>query len=186
MSDRNEAILEAARRVFARYGVGKSTMADIAREAGVARQTLYNAYQNKEELLRASVRSQISGTEEAVTVAWRSEPTLEGKLDRYFELGPLNWFDAVQAAPDAAELVDGIHRVAGDELAQAASRWRGQFSAVLQADFALQSSDADALADFIYSSSASAKAGVESREALEQRLRLLKESVIALLNSRGS
>jgi AcrR family transcriptional regulator len=43
-------ILDAAARVFARYGFRKTTMGDIVREAGVARATVYKYFGTKEEL----------------------------------------------------------------------------------------------------------------------------------------
>ena len=56
MSERKVQILKAAEIVFSRYGVSKTTMNDIAKTAGVARQTLYNEYPNKESVLRATLR----------------------------------------------------------------------------------------------------------------------------------
>ena len=56
MSERKVQILRAAEIVFSRYGVSKTTMNDIAKTAGVARQTLYNEYPNKESVLRATLR----------------------------------------------------------------------------------------------------------------------------------
>lgn len=50
-SDRTrEAILEAARRRFLRFGARKTTMDEVAREAGTSRTTLYAHFRNKEEL----------------------------------------------------------------------------------------------------------------------------------------
>ena len=52
--DRKTAlILDAALPVFARYGFQKTTMADIARAAGISRASLYLAFTGKEELFRA-------------------------------------------------------------------------------------------------------------------------------------
>ncbi|MEZ4448905.1 MAG: TetR/AcrR family transcriptional regulator [Nannocystaceae bacterium] len=45
-----EAILTAAGRVFGRVGFHAAKMADIAAEAGVAAGTLYNYFENKEEI----------------------------------------------------------------------------------------------------------------------------------------
>ncbi|OWV77171.1 TetR family transcriptional regulator [Rhizobium sp. R339] len=46
-------ILDAALPVFARYGFQKTTMADIARAAGISRASLYLAFNSKEDLFRA-------------------------------------------------------------------------------------------------------------------------------------
>jgi len=45
-----EGLLEAARRRFLRFGVPKTTMDEVAREAGCSRTTLYAHFRNKEDL----------------------------------------------------------------------------------------------------------------------------------------
>lgn len=45
-----DAILEAARRRFLRFGPRKTTMDEVAREAGCSRTTLYAHFRNKEDL----------------------------------------------------------------------------------------------------------------------------------------
>jgi AcrR family transcriptional regulator len=52
---RNEALLEAAVAVFARYGFRKASMDEVARAAGVSRQGLYLLFADKEELFRKAV-----------------------------------------------------------------------------------------------------------------------------------
>ncbi len=54
-----EAILEAGKRVFQKWGLGKSTMEDIAREAGKGKSTLYYYFKRKEEIFDAVVRKEI-------------------------------------------------------------------------------------------------------------------------------
>jgi AcrR family transcriptional regulator len=50
---RSEEILAAALRVFARHGVAKARISDIAAEAGIPAPSLYGYYENKEELAYA-------------------------------------------------------------------------------------------------------------------------------------
>ncbi|MCL4686276.1 TetR/AcrR family transcriptional regulator [Myxococcota bacterium] len=45
-----DGILEAARRRFLRFGAPKTTMDEVAREAGCSRTTLYAHFRNKEDL----------------------------------------------------------------------------------------------------------------------------------------
>ena len=45
-----DAILEAARRRFLRFGPRKTTMDEVAREAGCSRTTLYTHFRNKDDL----------------------------------------------------------------------------------------------------------------------------------------
>src|SRR5919204_4921386 len=58
------AILDAAARLFAEQGYVATTIAAIAREAGVAPQTVYAAFGNKREILTALMRSRVAGDEE--------------------------------------------------------------------------------------------------------------------------
>jgi len=184
MTDRDRKLIEAARLVFARYGVAKTTMADIAREAGVARQTLYNAYAGKDEVLRAAVRLSMAETDAAVTAAWRDCVGLDAHLEAFFRIGPLAWYDFAQTSPEAAEILEGLHKVAAEELQQAAQEWTARFEALLLAEVPTDhpiAARAAELADFIYAGSINAKYSAGSRSVLENRLEMLKRSVLALV-----
>ena len=52
-------LLNAARSVVARFGYRKTTLEDIAAEAGVSRATLYYYFPNKEEVFRALIVHEI-------------------------------------------------------------------------------------------------------------------------------
>ena len=112
MHDKRQRILEAARKRFRYYGVKKTTMQEIARDAGVAVGTLYLYFKDKDDLL-------VAGTEEYVTRHRRqaeailaSEASAADKLRRYV----LDRFRASQATraggyPHAAELLREVLRV---------------------------------------------------------------------------
>ncbi|WP_410606491.1 TetR/AcrR family transcriptional regulator [Amycolatopsis sp. lyj-109] len=53
--DKREAILEAAFAGFARVGYDAANVQEIAAEAGVAKPTVYNHFQDKETLFRAAL-----------------------------------------------------------------------------------------------------------------------------------
>ncbi len=55
------AILQAGKRVFQRWGPGKTTMEDIAREAGKGKSTLYYYYKNRDEIFTAVIRMELAG-----------------------------------------------------------------------------------------------------------------------------
>ena len=114
MDMKNNTIAEAAIRVISRYGLRKTTMRDLAEEAGVSRQTLYNTYSNKDEVVRAAIRFSTDCGIEAVNAGWANDQTLGQKLDRFFELGPVSWFDLIQSSPDAADLIDGLNAAGSD------------------------------------------------------------------------
>jgi AcrR family transcriptional regulator len=112
MDDKRQRILEAARKRFRYYGVRKTTMQEIARDAGVAVGTLYLYFKDKDDLL-------VAGTEEYVTRHRRhaeailaSDAPAADKLRRYV----LDRFRASQATRaggyrPAAELLREVLRV---------------------------------------------------------------------------
>src|SRR5260370_42687133 len=57
---RQAAVLDAAVGVFARYGYRKTSMDEVARAAGVARQGLYLQFANKAELFRKAVEQSLN------------------------------------------------------------------------------------------------------------------------------
>jgi AcrR family transcriptional regulator len=77
------AILEAAERRFVRDGYTATTMAAIAREAGVALKTVYVVFETKGGLLRALWHLRLRGDEEDVPIGERA------------------WYRTVLAEPDA-------------------------------------------------------------------------------------
>ena len=52
-------IIRAAETVFRRWGLTKTTMEDIARQAGKAKSTLYYYYKSKNEVLEAMAQAQL-------------------------------------------------------------------------------------------------------------------------------
>src|SRR3990170_8026576 len=74
---RREAILAAARKVFARKGFEGSTIVDIAREAGVASGTVYLYYASKLDLF-AALNAQLFQVINQALLAAGAPPDLPG------------------------------------------------------------------------------------------------------------
>src|SRR5438552_15724256 len=51
----HDAILDAAERLLARYGFKKTTMDDLAREAGIGKGTVYLYFPSKEEVALCTI-----------------------------------------------------------------------------------------------------------------------------------
>jgi len=49
-NEKKEAVIETARDLFAHFGFGKTTIDDIARKSFVAKSTIYNYFNSKEEI----------------------------------------------------------------------------------------------------------------------------------------
>ena len=85
-----QAILNAARRLFAEQGYAATTIAQVARAAGVAVDTVYASVRAKPVLFRLLMETAISGTDEAVPAlerdyvrVIRTEPDPARKLALY-------------------------------------------------------------------------------------------------------
>lgn len=72
--DKRAAILEAAYRVFARDGYERTSVDDIAAEAGVAKPTIYNHFGGKEELFRQVIIDSALYTNTATLAAIETIP----------------------------------------------------------------------------------------------------------------
>lgn len=183
---KEEALIAPAMRVFSRFGIRKTTMADIAEEAGVSRQTLYNAYPNKDEVLRAVVRFSTDQSIAQVSDAWSQTDDFEDRLEIFFQTGPLAWFDMLQSSPEAADFIEGADKVTSEEIRHMAARWTKLLEQLTlpYADLlAKRGMTAAELADFIFSTSKGAKNTAQDRDQLVKRLALLKKSVTALITA---
>ncbi len=184
MSQKTDDIVNAAKRMFMRYGYSKTTMGDIAQEAGVARQTVYNAFPGKDEILREVVRRGGEETHLKVKAAWEEAETVEEKLNAFLTFGPICWFETVQAAPDAADLIDGMHSAAEEEMERFAEQWQADLTEMLETTGNSAKPDTPSfseIAEFFYAASTNAKYGARDLAHLKQRLGVLKAATLALL-----
>ena len=182
----DDPIITAAFGVFSRYGTRKSTMGDIAEAAGVSRQTLYNRFENKDDVLRACVRQLTFSRIAQMTAQVGSATDLPSKLEAFFEAGPLHWYDLICAAPDSADLVDGLNTVAQNELAEGERLWHAALEDMLtphSAPLGQNHMSARDMADFIYSTAINAKHSASDRTHFEQRLNVLKTLICQTLSA---
>ncbi len=182
MTQTERDILEAAIRLFTRYGVKRSSMGDLAKEAGVSRQTLYNTFRNRDDVLRALIRSH---TDDAVTeIETRIEtvPDLGDQLDIAFERMTVSAFNLVAATPNAQDLVDGFNRAGQEELDAASERFRVLIARILSPHLADQPRAGLTLedfSDFVQSSSRAIGRTARDRDHLLRQLQVLKTLSLA-------
>ncbi|WP_341863022.1 TetR/AcrR family transcriptional regulator [Gymnodinialimonas sp. 57CJ19] len=112
LSEKERQIAAAALRVFTRYGLKRTTMSDVAEEAGVVRQTLYNVFANKDEVIHGTLLYYTEMLRKTTLDAWKGESDLSIKLDLLFEHYIVASWDAVRATPDAGDLESGSHAAA--------------------------------------------------------------------------
>jgi AcrR family transcriptional regulator len=113
-SGKREIILAAALDRFSHYGFRRTSMEDIAQEAGISRAAVYLHFRNKEEIFRALALTMhekaIADAEQAAagpgSAADRLGEALRAKLGAFVEI--------VTATAHARELLDENSRLCGD------------------------------------------------------------------------
>jgi len=132
MTAREEKIVDAAVEVFSRYGVKRTTMNDIAGEAGVSRQTLYNAYANKDEVLQAAIRIHAERSLAAIERRCAEVDDLSDQLDIVFQYLIVKPFEQLSALPHADELITGFNQAAKQEIDTSHEQYRAFIETLLQ------------------------------------------------------
>ena len=108
-SSTREAILQAARQRFLHYGYKKTTIDEIAADAGVGKGTVYLYFDGKEDLLvtlALEVKRNITEQMRAIAAASLTAP--EDRLRRMILACIGSVYDACTASPHGAEMVDEI------------------------------------------------------------------------------
>lgn len=179
MDERERKILEAATRVFLRYGVKRASMSDIATEAGVARQTLYNTYANKDDVLRGSIR--MFGIDAMATV--NSELSVQDEIGDKLALVlremVMKPFTFLHSSPNAEDLINGYNDAGRDEMEATYAAFQEKLTEILRpsnAVIATHGLSADLLAEIIRRSAATFK--YQARD--EAHLSTLLNGLIAM------
>jgi AcrR family transcriptional regulator len=85
--DKRDRILDAAQNLFVRYGVKRTSIDEVAREAGIAKGTVYLSFKSKAELFAAIADRLCASTlADVQRIALETAPLttrLVGILDRY-------------------------------------------------------------------------------------------------------
>jgi AcrR family transcriptional regulator len=121
-------VLAAAQRLFIENGYKATTMADIAAEAGVAMQSVYNAGRSKADLLQRVVEVVVAGDDEPVllterpsfaAIAEEADPTRQVEMIAGLIASTQERSAPVQAAfREAAAIDDAVARNLDAELAR--------------------------------------------------------------------
>src|SRR5258705_12958471 len=116
---KREAILAAALELFGRYGYRRTSIDDIARQAGVAKGTVYLYVENKDALFRTLARSVLDGVlANARAAAARRGGSVAARLTGILD-AKFGFFHALlHRSPHASELLDSTSRLCADVLSQ--------------------------------------------------------------------
>jgi AcrR family transcriptional regulator len=112
--DKRAKALASAYDVFLRYGFRRTTMDDIAKEAGMSRPALYLLFKNKPEIFRALAQDVcvrcLSGAEAVLKTRLKKSDKLLAILD----LGMLDVMEELARSPHGEELIGVEHEIAAD------------------------------------------------------------------------
>lgn len=111
-------ILEAAEGLFLKYGVRSVTMADIARDLGMSKKTLYVHVENKRDLVQQILQRHIQeDKKQCISIVESAENALEAllKMSVYAQkhmndMNPSLLFDLKKYHRPVWELLDNFHR----------------------------------------------------------------------------
>ncbi|MGH3309145.1 MAG: helix-turn-helix domain-containing protein, partial [Streptomyces sp.] len=130
--ERAEAILDAAYVCFTRHGVRRTTMDDVAREAGMSRPAVYQYVRNKEDAFRRLARrlldAALADARTALELPGDLADRLTAALAAKLGLALTLWRDSPAHAAEllgedarlSAELIDDYNAAMRDLLADAA------------------------------------------------------------------
>lgn len=183
MKNRDEHIIEAAMRLFLRYGVKRTGMNDIAEEAGLSRQTLYKAFANKDAVLQATIRLLADRVVADIEAGLKKTDDLGERLDIIFRHIAIEHFDLMHTSPNAEDIVAGFNASSQNELEAGAKRNIKLISRVMTpyADAIEKSGLSVAqFADFVQRTATAAKYNARNRKHLLSLIAVLRTSVLKI------
>ena len=121
---RRAVILEAALRVFGQYGFRRTSMDDIAREAGIGKGTIYLSFASKEEVFQALAEHLAQRMLAGAEAASRQPAATADKLAAMHAAWFGTYADTIRRSPHAADLLDAKHQLSADLVAEAATRYK--------------------------------------------------------------
>ena len=183
VTDRRDQLVEAAIRTFVRFGARKTSMADVAAEAGVSRQTLYDLFGTRDELIVRSILHVTERNLDGVREALTRRGSLSERLDAYFEGTVVRSFELLENAGDAEDLLGGHNEAGRGAIAESHRRHETLVRGILErhgpalARRGLTVADA---AHFTVTAVMGFKYNAASREDLDGLLAALKAGVLLL------
>jgi AcrR family transcriptional regulator len=187
---RRAAILDAALQVFGQYGYRRTSMDDIAGEAGIGKGTIYLNFASKEEVFQALSQRLAERMLAGAEAASRHPGTIADKLTAMHAAWFGTYADTIRRSPHAAELLDAKHRLSAELVADAARRYKrlvrdllAEATAAGELDLKLAGLTADTAAELLIASARGLEFSATSPAAYRRYLDALVRVMIAGLSS---
>ncbi len=184
MESDDAPILDAVTEVVTRYGMQRTTMADMARAAGVSRQTLYDRYGDKDGVMAAAIDLIANRVCTGLRAAFAEESDLSRNLDNYFQIAIWPTYEIMQLMPDAADFERGMGPASIAATQRVAEAKEAILAGLLREHLPPTGPPPEQVASFFEQSSCRAKMSGMEREQLTEFLSVLKASVLALARTR--
>ena len=173
-------ILDTVITVVTRYGMKRTTMADIATATGVSRQTLYDRFGDKDGIMAAAIDLIADRVCRDLQAEFSKERDLASNLDAYFRIGVWPTYEIIKAMPDAADFEKGMGAASAAAIRRAGEVKEAILAEMLRAHLPRNDPPPEHIARFFEQSSCQAKMSGMAREDLTQFLSVLKASTLAL------
>lgn len=123
-----DSILSAAEKLFRKWGINKTTMDDIAGEAGKGKSSIYYYYKNKDAVLEAVAVRQADRITDIVREATEKKETAKEKLLTYV----YTMFYETRRAVTLYEIAKGEMRANRDLIQKVMDRFYASQSAIVE------------------------------------------------------
>jgi AcrR family transcriptional regulator len=176
---RYKRVIRAAEELFKKVGFRAVTMELVAREANVAKATLYSYFKNKDELYVAVCARMAHILRGSVEQALKNPETpLDERLADAVVAKHRPVFTLVRASPHAAELLTYTHSMAGEIFANLDLEMLAMLGAAMADDPGLKRNAAQ-LARALYFGGASLASRSESTAQMEQEVGAFARAYLA-------
>lgn len=159
-------------------------MGDIAKAAGLSRQSLYSRFANKDEVYAAGLELYTQRTVAKLQEAFATAATIEAAMDAFANISIVSTFDMLNKNPDASDLIEAANSPEGQAAMARSSLLKRQILAELFEPYstALETHglSPSQLADFVETNKLAISKSAQTREQLEGQIATLTASVVAL------
>ncbi|PVB59385.1 TetR/AcrR family transcriptional regulator [Labrenzia sp. 011] len=181
MNERNIKIVETALELFAHYGVKKTTMSEIATAAGVARQSIYNAYDGKEELIYGALEHRARQSACIISRECAGLDDLGARLDVAFNYLTLEPCKIIMTIPHREEFLQATEEMSQDKKNKIINIYNNTIAELLEPyrdRLRLDAVEFDDLCDFIRFSFEKLKRYAVNIDHVHRSYRALRQLVV--------
>ena len=186
MENKDDLIAQAALAQFAKFGLRKTTMQDVANAAGVSRQTLYNRVPNKDELLRLVAKFYFTDNINRCKNALQNCDDLSSSWDVLIDHFVIEVWQTVKAMPEADEFEMSANDVITEEVRIAIEEKTILIADMIKKHNAasyLRGQSPEDLGRFFCATAAGIKTSAENENALKALTATFKQTLLGLTSS---